>query len=262
MIDRPDETAFVDPAGQDAPRHGGSIWTASHVGPGTRYTQQPNLSAADRKTVEDFHKLYYGTESQSGLRTYFVSWLGYEMFKGPLDLWIYQDIISEQKPDLIIETGTYRGGSALYLATLCDLLGTGRVITIDVDSTLACERPSHPRIEYLTGSSVDPAIVDYVTASAGKASNTLVILDADHRRAHVAEELRIYSSLIPVSGYLIVEDTNINGHPAYQEFGPGPWEAVHDFLAEQLDFQIDRGCERFLMTMNPDGYLKRIARSG
>jgi cephalosporin hydroxylase len=217
------------------------------------------LSAADRQTIADFHNLYYGVEGQAGPRTYCISWLGFQMFKCPLDLWVYQEIIAEQKPDLIIETGTFRGGSAHFLATLCDLVGQGRVITIDIDPTCAPVRPAHPRIEYLLGSSIDPAVVAHVKDAVSTHPNVLVILDADHRRDHVIEELRIYSRMIPLSGYLIVEDTNINGHPTYQEFGPGPWEAVHEFLAESPNFQIDRSRERFLMTMNPDGYLKRIA---
>ena len=58
--------------------------------------------------------------------------------------------------------------------------------------------------------------------------------------------------------YLIVEDTNVNGHPTYEEFGPGPMEAVRRFLGENSDFEVDRRCERFLMTLNPNGYLKRV----
>ncbi len=233
-------------------------WTASNVGPTPRYSHAPQLTAAQRQLVDDFHRLYYGSEEQAGLRTYFVSWLGYPMFKCPLDLWIYQELISAQKPDLIIETGTYRGGSALYLATLCDLLGSGRVITIDIDASCAADRPQHPRIEYLVGSSVDPAIVAYVGQAAREAPNTLVILDADHRQPHVAEELGLYSRFVPPSGYLIVEDTNIGGHPAYEQFGPGPWEAVQQFLSERTDFEVDDTCERFLLTMNPRGYLRRV----
>lgn len=236
----------------------GENWTAANVGPATRYAQAPQLTEPQRQLVDDFHRLYYGTEDQGGQRTYQVSWLGYPMFKCPLDLWVYQEILSAQKPELIIETGTFCGGSALYLATLCDLLGTGRVITIDIDAHSTAERPRHPRIEYLVGSSVDPAIVAYVRNCARETPNLLVILDSDHRREHVAEELRAYSPLVPPGGYLIVEDTNVGGHPAYPEFGPGPWEAVQEFLAGSSDFEIDRTCERFLLTMNPGGYLRRV----
>jgi cephalosporin hydroxylase len=233
-------------------------WTAANLGPIPRYEFESRLSNDERRVADDFHRLYYGTEDQQGPRRYFVSWLGFPMFKCPLDMWIYQELITALRPELIIETGTYKGGSALYLATLCDLLDHGRVITIDIDAHAAAERPQHPRIEYLIGSSVDPAIVAYTRAAVRETPNALVILDSDHRTEHVAEELRVYSPLVPPGGYLIVEDTNVGGHPAYPEFGPGPWEAVQAFLAEHPEFAIDRSCERFLLTMNPSGYLRRV----
>jgi len=84
-----------------------------------------------------------------------------------------------------------------------------------------------------------------------------VILDSDHHRDHVLEELRIYHRFVPPNGHLIVEDTIINGHPAYPEFGPGPYEAVESFLEENPDFYADRTQERFYLTQNPKGFLRR-----
>jgi cephalosporin hydroxylase len=183
--------------------------------------------------------------------------MGYEMYKCPLDLWIYQELIFFNRPQVVVETGTYMGGSALFLATMLDLIGQGEVITIDSDLTYDSYRPRHPRITYLTGSSVDPAILGEVDRRLTDRPNAMVILDADHRKEHVLAELRAYAQYVPPNGYMIVEDTNINGHPTYRDFGPGPWEAVTDFLAERSDFVADRTCERFLVTMNPRGFLKR-----
>ena len=86
----------------------------------------------------------------------------------------------------------------------------------------------------------------------------LVILDSDHRYAHVLDELRAYADVVTVGSYVVVEDTNVNGHPAYPEFGPGPMEAVDAFLAEDDRFVIDAGREKFFMTFNPRGYLKKV----
>ena len=86
----------------------------------------------------------------------------------------------------------------------------------------------------------------------------MVILDSDHTKEHVLNELRIYQQFIPIGGYLIVEDTNINGHPVQEDFGPGPMEALREFLLETDSFEIDKTKERFLLTMNPCGYLKRV----
>lgn len=232
-------------------------WTAIHLGTYRAHRAPPQLTAKEDELVQKFSDLYYSKiDGFRGLHTIVVSWLGYEMFKCPLDLWVYQELIYEQRPPVIVETGTYKGGSALYLATVCDLIDSGEIITIDIDVSHVAIRPQHPRITYLSGSSVDPEILQRVEQLvAGRPA--LIILDADHREEHVLAELRAYRRFVPVGGYMVVEDTNINGHPTYPEFGPGPWEAVDRFLAEDDDFEADRGCERFLLTMNPRGFLRR-----
>jgi cephalosporin hydroxylase len=217
----------------------------------------PTLSAAERDLVNQFHNFMYDIQGRENTRSYYISWLGRGMFKWPTDLWIYQQIITESLPDVIVETGTHCGGSAFFLATICDLLDHGRVISVDIDTTYEKHRPHHPRITYISGSSTDPTIVEKVRATIGPHTNVLVILDSDHRCPHVRDELGIYSTFVPVGGYLIVEDTNVNGHPAYPDFGPGPWEAVELFLKENIDFVVDRDQERFFWTQNPRGFLRR-----
>lgn len=232
-------------------------WTATNPGAYVPHFSEPKLNAEEQYIADRFADMYYSKiEGFRGLHTIVLSYLGYEMFKCPLDLWIYQEIITKERPDVIVETGTYKGGSALYLASICDMLGHGEVLTVDIDVTHAALRPKHPRITYFTGSSADPAIVAAITARvAGR--KAMVILDADHARDHVLAELLAYRALVQPGGWMIVEDTNINGHPTYPEFGPGPWEAVDDFLAIDPDFQVDRSAERFILTMNPRGYLRR-----
>jgi cephalosporin hydroxylase len=221
---------------------------------------EPKLTEAEQELVDDFSDLYYSKLNQGrGLYTIVLSWMGYELLKCPLDLWIYQELIVREKPDLIIEVGTYKGGSTLFLAQICDLVGTGEILSIDIDPAHAPIRPSHPRISYLLGSSTDPGVFSNAKAVASKKPNVFVILDGDHHYDHVLEELRMYHTLVQPGGFLIVEDTNINGHPTYPEFGPGPWEAVDRFLSENAAFAADRSCERFLLTMNPMGFLRRIA---
>jgi cephalosporin hydroxylase len=86
----------------------------------------------------------------------------------------------------------------------------------------------------------------------------MVVLDSDHHKDHVLEELRLYSPLVSVGQYLIVEDTHFNGHPILKNFGPGPWEAVEEFLRERPDFAVDSSREKYGMTFNPHGYLRRV----
>ncbi len=211
------------------------------------------LSAEDRETVDAFHRLYYQSW-RAGKGTIDLSWFGHRTLKCPFDLWTYQEIIVEVMPDIIVEAGTAFGGSALYFATILDALGHGRILSIDTETQ--GDPPSHQRIEYISGSSVDPAILARIrTESAG--GRTMVILDSDHSQAHVEAELAAYADIVSVGSYLIVEDTDINGHPARPDFGPGPWEALHTFLASNNDFEVDRSRERFLLTLNPGGYLRR-----
>ena len=204
--------------------------------------------------VTFFHKMYY----RQGEKTlWHTSWLGTKVLKCPLDLWVYQEILYETKPDVIIECGTKVGGSASYLASLCDLLGTGRIITIDVKDLPG--KPTHPRVQYLLGSSTSEEIINKVKSLIKPGERVMVILDSNHRARHVIQELELYHSLVTEGNYLIVEDTNINGHPVYTNYGPGPMEAVRKFLKNNKDFIVDRDREKYYLTYNPGGYLKKIS---
>jgi cephalosporin hydroxylase len=209
------------------------------------------VEEAAPRIIRDFHRLYY-REARGWQQTW---WLGTKALKCPLDLWVYQEIIFQTRPDLIVETGTAHGGSALYLASVFDLLGNGAVVTVDIEDREG--RPQHGRITYLTGSSADPEVVEQVRAAA-HGRRTMVVLDSDHSAGHVAAELAAYAPLVERGCYLIVEDTNVNGHPVRANHGPGPKEAVEDFLAGDDRFEVDDACQKHLLTMNPGGYLRRV----
>jgi len=208
----------------------------------------------EKKILDIYHNLYYDARLFGGTHgdTY---WLGSPIYKCPNDLICYQEIIYETKPDVIIETGTMDGGSALFLATMCDLVGGGRVITIDI--AFREGQPNHPKLTYVLGSSVAKEIVANVTESIRPSDRVMVILDSDHRKHHVLEEMQIWSKIVSPGCYMIVEDTNMNGHPVAPEFGPGPMEAVDEFLRDNNGFEIDEKREKFLLTFNPRGYLRK-----
>jgi cephalosporin hydroxylase len=201
-----------------------------------------------------FHALYYDSVA-FGATWAKTRWFGTQINKCPTDLWRYQEILFEVKPDLIIETGSAQGGSAHYMASLCDLLGKGRVVSVDIDP--GSHRPTHPRALFLTGSSIAPEIHDRLRPMVRESQTVMVILDSDHSQAHVAKELALYRDYVTEGSFLIVEDTNVNGHPVDPDFGPGPFEAVHEFLKDNPDFSIDREIEKFYITFNPDGYLRK-----
>ena len=209
--------------------------------------------AAERWVASWFHRFYYSAADQTWQDS---RWLGRRIQKYPGDAWIYQEILAELRPDWIVETGTNWGGGALFLASICDLLGHGRVVTVDLDAKPGL--PEHPRITYVSGSSTASDVVGRVRALTADAQTRLIILDSDHSYEHVADELRAYSALVTPGSYLIVEDTNIAGHPVLRGLPRGPYEAVQAFIASDSRFEIDRSREKFLVTFNPGGYLKRV----
>jgi cephalosporin hydroxylase len=215
---------------------------------------QPPADIVKQTIADQFHRLYYHLRPRVWEQTTYRGW---RILKLTSDLWIYANLIHDIKPGVIIETGTRYGGSALWLADQLDMLGSGQVITIDIDDDYD-SRPEHPRITYVTGSSGDPDVAQQVAAMLpNDGSPVMLILDADHSRDHVLAELRVFASLVTSGSYLIVEDTNINGHPVFEEFGPGPYEAVEAFLAENDDFEVDESRHLYYVTQNPRGYLRR-----
>ena len=208
---------------------------------------------AEQEIFDAYHRWAYERMD----RTWNVSkWLGVPVEKLPSDLWMYQEIFAERKPDVLIEAGTAYGGSAYYFASVFDALKKGRVYTIDIKKS--ANLPQHSRINYLLGSSTSDQIVQKIKSSIKPGERVMVSLDSDHSKAHVLRELKIYSELVTVGDYLVVEDTNVNGHPVLPTFGPGPWEAVQEFLKSDSRYQPDQSRERYGVTFNPQGYLKRL----
>lgn len=204
--------------------------------------------------IKKFTKIYHGREGESR-RWQETTWLGVSALKLPTDMWVYQEIIYEVKPDLIIETGSMYGGSALFLATICDINKKGKIISIDINKK--DNFPKHERIEFWTGSSTNEKIINQIEKKIDDKQKIVVILDSDHSKKHVLKELEIYSKFVSKNSYLIVEDTAINGHPIVPNFGEGPWEAVEEFLKMNKNFVVDQSKEKFLLTWNPNGYLKK-----
>jgi cephalosporin hydroxylase len=196
-----------------------------------------------------FHRLYYYSDVWED-----TSIFGIPVDKCPLDLWIYQEIIFETKPDFIIETGTYKGGSALFFASICELIGQGRVVTIDIEDR---DIPFHPRITKIVGNSVSEETVKEVKKLVSN-KRCMVVLDSAHNKEHVLKEMELYGEFVSKGCYLTVEDTNINGHPVLPESGPGPMEAVEEFLRKRGAFAIDLKREKFMLTFCPKGFLKKI----
>lgn len=185
-----------------------------------------------------------------------TKYFGVTTFKSPLDFWVYQELLFETRPDCIIEIGNFHGGSALALAHLCDALGHGQIIGLDLSHADVPEIVrQHPRIRLIEGDACQsfPAVAPLVAGS----NNIMVIEDSAHTFDNTLAVLRTFSPLISPGGYFIVEDGiiqhGLDGGPS-----PGPYEAIDAFVQENPSFEIDRSRESFLITWNPKGYLRRI----
>jgi len=178
------------------------------------------------------------------------TWMGTKVVKYPGDILLYQQVIYENKPDFIVESGTYKGGSALFFAHVCELMGHGQVITVDIKDH---DPPRHPRITHIIGRATDSATLDQVRHMID-GGTVMVILDSNHHRKHVKRELTRYGDMVTPGQFMVVEDTN------YSEIGKkdGPDEAVAWFLKRTKKFKREPIEEQFVFTLNPGGWLRRV----
>lgn len=177
--------------------------------------------------------------------------LGIPTIQNPSDAWIVMEIMYETKPDLIVETGTHKGGSATLWAIVLEHINPdGRVVTIDIEDKRGKRstslRINQEKVTFLLGSSTDPKIVADVHRRA-EGKQVLVILDSLHSKDHVMDELEAYAPLVSVGGYIIVQDTTV-----------GPLGAIDEFLAATDSFVADRSKERYPDTSSVRGFLKRV----
>jgi cephalosporin hydroxylase/glycosyltransferase involved in cell wall biosynthesis len=185
-----------------------------------------------------------------------TTWLGRSVPKAPTDLVAYQELIHRVRPDWIIETGTGSGGRALFLASICELVDHGQVLSID--SHRPADLPRHPRITYVDGTSHKPETVRKVNGIVGDDPHAVVVLGSARANLRMIAEFDAYHGLVPVGSYVVVEETIVNGHPVWPGFGPGPFEAAKRILATHGNFAADPKMEKYALTFNPGGFLKRL----
>ncbi len=204
--------------------------------------------------------------------SYLWSWMGVPIIQTPADVMATQEVIWATKPDVIIETGVARGGSVLFMASLLELIGQGKVIGVDIDIRAhnRATIESHPmsrRVVLIEGGSVDNATLASVRAQIPEGANVMVILDSDHSRDHVLAECRAYGPLVTPGCYMVVADTIVAQLPETSkarsrsrtlEVGNDPAEAARLYLAETPAFEVDPVLNgKLVLSSSPGGYLRR-----
>ncbi len=184
-----------------------------------------------------------------------TTWLGRRITSAPTDLLAYQELIASVQPEWIIEAGAGDGGRSLFLASICELVGHGQVLAIDPTET--DDLPAHPRLRFLRGPAQDPSTVEEVRKDIGPDEKVLVVLGACAPREETVQIFDAYAPLVPIGSYVVVTDTIVNGHPVWPAFGVGPAEGVKQILTKHGEFVPDPTMEKYSLTFNPGGFLRR-----
>lgn len=207
--------------------------------------KKTNKDEAVKVTVESIDKGHHK-----------VTYRGVKAIRCPFDYVMYQMIINEVQPDLIIEIGTRKGGGAYYMADLLDNIGHGVIHTVDIVDEVEPIVKKHQRIKFFT-----EGWAGYNLQLAEEYDKILIIEDASHMYEDTMGVLNKFHSLVSRDSYLIVEDGIINELGLEKKYDGGPLRAIREFLPENPQFIVDRKwCDMFgkNATFNVNGYLKKI----
>lgn len=191
----------------------------------------------------------------------YPQWLGFPILQLPSDLVWMQMLLAELRPDVLVETGVFRGGSAIFYASIFELLGHGRVIAVEsrLEPEVRDAIAAHPlgaRITLIEGDSTDPGSVARITELAGGPGNHVVALDSDHSAAHVRAELEAYAPLVDTRGKLVVFDTSMQLSSRWAD--DNPHHAVRAFLAAHPEWRISPWAGASFVTAAENGILERL----
>lgn len=214
------------------------------------------------------------TQQWSQLHWQSFSWFGFQLCQLPEDVLRLQEALFRLQPDVIIETGINNGGSTAFFASLCRLLGRGRVYSVDItipaEVRLRLESgPFADLIRLFEADSADPALLARLRTEIRPQDKVFVFLDSDHSKKHVLRELDAYADLVTPGSYIVATDGVMESlvrtpYAAADWAENNPAEAAREFVARRSDFVIQRpeclfGEPYYLpeLTYWPDAWLKR-----
>jgi cephalosporin hydroxylase len=205
-----------------------------------------------------YHLWYYNTGVWQQ-----TTWMGVQTYKSPMDMWNYQEILFSLQPSLVIEFGTWQGGSALFFSSVMQQIGRAYiVVSVDITASRISEKAkSDPNIRLLTATSASPELRQTLqTLRNDYPGPAFAILDSDHSKQHVLAEMMNLRDVLIAGDYLVVEDSNVNGHPVKRSFGPGPYEAIQEYFRmfpREYEHDFERE-QKFGFSFAPNGFLRRL----
>lgn len=207
--------------------------------------------------------------------TYTFTWMGIPIVQLPEDMIRLQEVLWRVQPDVIIECGVAHGGGLIYYASLCKAMEKGRVIGVEVEF-----RGDHKQqieehllgslITLVEGSSTDPATVEKVRGMVRSGESVMVILDSNHTKQHVADELEAYCDMVTPGSYIVATDGSMEFLHDVPRAKPGwkddnPAVAAREFQVRHPEFAFDPPKAVFneselteAITHWPDAWLKRL----
>lgn len=208
---------------------------------------------------------------------YSFSWLGRPIIQLPEDIIRLQEVIYKLRPTLIIETGVAHGGGLVFYANIMSSYCKPKIIGIDIEIRKhnLKEIKNHKYSKYITlieGSSTDPKVINKVDKKVIKKDKVLIILDSNHTKKHVLDELKIYSKYVSKDSYIIACDgimKFLKNAPRTKKDWPknNPVNAIKEFLKSNKSFKYDDPkfefneshlTEKHKITYWPMAYLKKF----
>jgi cephalosporin hydroxylase len=215
--------------------------------------EKPNLEDSLAMSIKDW--LYYHQNNVHFNQKY----RGLNMIKNPFDLVIYEELFWEIKPTVVIEIGNRYGGFSLWLRDRMKLVGVdGKIITIDIEPLADGNFKEYKSDKFISivGDCNSSETIEKVKKNIKKDDVVMIVEDSSHAFDNTYKVLENYKDIVTVGSYLVIED----GICDIIDLGvnPGPMKAVEEWINDNKEFEIDRSKERYIMTYNPKGYLKRI----
>lgn len=221
------------------------------------------LSSLALKLQIELDKYKYG---------YSFSWCGIPVIRLPDDILVFQELVWDLEPKVIVEIGVARGGSVILSSSFLHLLGNnGRVFGIDIDirthNRVAIENHKLSKnVTLIEGDSTSPQIISYLKNQLGEELIDILVLDSNHTHEHVYNELNAYADLVRVGGYIVLPDTVIEYFPKGYYSSNRPWDVGNNpmtalalFLENNAHFKIDEvRSSKAAISESPKGYMVRV----